>query len=333
MANKKITNIFDSALQMTVDTEQKYMAGDETCFTDNKILANVKTQVAAMVPEAELNVSTTVYNWTQVFCFDVEYRLTYKNIYGNKQGFSIKLTYERTTNECDKYTISLVAEHPRSTYWDALPMPNKAKAFRGKAVPSSSDKSMTFIDPPAELVRDFVNALVTPNRRKALREYIDNAKAAAMESANTKNMLDIESIDILPEIEQITRKFYMGIPEVIDKPNQRRIRLLLGQYSCSLELVMYKNFMEFGIHSGSDYNSDDFVTNFIRLLKCSLASYKIDIGTQIGYDQKELVFDMVRRIGECYKAVYMSMGFETWRGVDKKWKMNPDNEQEILIEI
>ena len=323
MASKKITNIFDSALQTTIDTEQKYIAGDETCFTDNKILANVKSQVAAMVPEAELSAHVSVYTWTQTFCYDAEYTLFYKNIYGNKQGFSIKLTYERATNKCDKYTISLVAELPKSTYWDALPMPNKAKAFRGKAVPSSSDKSMTFIDPPAELVRDFVNALVTPNRRKALREYIGDAKAAAMESANTKNMLDIESIDILPEIEQITRKFYMGIPEVIDKPNQRRIRLMSGQYRCALELVMYKDFMEFGIHSGTDYNSDDFATNFIRMLKCSLANYNIDIGTQIRYDQKELVFDMVRRFGECYKAVYLALGFETWRDIDKKWKKNP----------
>lgn len=94
MANKLITNIFDSALQTYVDDSKKYEAGNETCFTNNKIIAAVKSQVAAMVPEAELKTSATVSEWTNVFCFEMEYRLTYKNIYSHMRGFYIRLAKE-----------------------------------------------------------------------------------------------------------------------------------------------------------------------------------------------------------------------------------------------
>lgn len=326
MANKKITNIFDSALQMTIDTEQKFIAGDETCFTDNKILANVKTQVAAMVPEAELNISTSSYSWTQVFCFDVEYRLTYKNIYGHIQGFSVKVMYEKCTNESDKYTIGLTAPSDRCG-WDGIALPNKAKAYTGKATNYRlHDKSLTFYDPSEELVKGFVNALVTPNRRKAIQQFINDAKKYAIESANTKNMLDIESIDVVPVLDQLARKACMGIPEIVDEPNCRKVVLLKGQYGCKLEVDMYKDYMQFSLTNGSDYNSDHFDTNFIRLLNGHFGQYNIDISTHVPYDKKELLFDMMKRICECYQKTRFLIGYDAWFGMDNMWKRNPDKE-------
>ena len=326
MANKLITNIFDSALQTYVDDSKKYEAGNETCFTNNKIIAAVKSQVAAMVPEAELKTSATVSEWTNVFCFEMEYRLTYKNIYSHMRGFYIGLAYERTVNDCDKYTVSL-SNFTENHGWERIAFPNKAEAFRIKAAPSRSyDKSLTFYDPSEELIKGFVNALVTPNRRRAFQQFINDDKKDAIVSSNTKNMLDIESIEIIPELERITKDACMGIPEVIDEPNCRKIMLLRGQYGCRIELAMFKDFMRFNITHGSDYNTDHFDTNFIRLLNGHFGQFNIDLGISVPYDKKEQVFDMLKRIGDCYKKTRFLIGYDAWYGLDDMWKMNPNKE-------
>ena len=171
MARITITNQFDPSLQMQVDDSRKFDLGSTTDFTDNKMISVIKKTVANMVPEAQLRASTSFESWSRVFCYTLGFKVFYKGINDNEEGFKIKVEFSKCQN-CDKYKIGFETPVVKRGWVDML-LPNKAKAYRTKAnYAMSSDQYLTFYDPSEETIKGFINAMITPNRRKALQEFI-----------------------------------------------------------------------------------------------------------------------------------------------------------------
>lgn len=320
-----ITNQFDPSLQLRIDDKKEFDLGSTADFTDNKMISVIKKTIADMVPEAQLRVSNSFEAWTRCFCYTMEFKVFYEDVNDNVDGFKIKVEFSKGQN-CDKYKIGF--EVPViSRGWSDMRLPNKAKAYCTKANPvASTDKRLAFYDPSEETIKGFLNALITPNRRKALQEFINTAKKDAMESANTKNLLDIETMDIIPELEAICSKYSMGKPDIVEEAYCRKVLFINGEYGAKFYLNLYKDYMAFEITKGSDYIGDRFDTSFIRMLKVFFTHSNLDIATHIPYDKKEQVFDMLARIGTIYQKTRFLMNYETWYNVDPMWKRNPDKE-------
>ena len=325
MAIITITNQFDPSLQLRIDDEKKFDLGSTADFTDNKMISVIKKTIADMVPETQLKLSNSFETWSRFFCYTIEFKVFYEDINNNEDGFKIKVEFSKGQN-CDKYKIGFEAPFVNRG-WIDMPLPNKAKAYRTKAnSAASTDKRLVFYDPSEETIKGFLNAMITPNRRKALREFINIAKKDAMESANTKNLLDIETMDIIPELEAICSKYSMGKPDIVEEAYCRKVLFINGEYSTKFYLNLYKDYMAFDITKGADYVSDKFDTNFVRLLKGFFAHSNLDIATHIPYDKKEQVFDMLTRIGTIYQKTRFLMNYDAWYNVDPMWKRNPDKE-------
>lgn len=320
-----ITNQFDPSLQLRIDDKKEFDLGSTADFTDNKMISVIKKTIADMVPEAQLKVSNSFEAWSRIFCYTMEFKVFYEDVNDNEDGFRIKVGFSKGQNY-DKYKIGF--EVPViSRGWSDMRLPNKAKAYRTKANPvASTDKRLAFYDPSEETIKGFLNALITPNRRKALQEFINTAKKDAMESANTKNLLDIETMDIIPELETICSKYSMGKPDIVEEAYCRKVLFINGEYGAKFYLNLYKDYMAFEITKGSDYIGDRFDTSFIRLLKVFFTHSNLDIATHIPYDKKEQVYDMLTRIGNIYQKTRFLMNYETWYNVDPMWKRNPDKE-------
>lgn len=328
MARIKITNQFDPSLQLTIDDEKKYDIGSPADFTDNKMLPVIKKTIAAMVPEAQLKVSIEFENWIRYFNYTMQFKVFYTGVNGNDEGFNIKVEYGKCPN-CDKYKIGFETPVARRGWVDTM-LPNKAKAYRTRTTANystSSEQYLTFYDPSEETIKGFLNAMITPNRRKALQEFINTAKKDAMESANVKNLLDIETMDVIPEIETICSKYSFGKPTIEDEAYCRSAIFIRGEYGAKFSLNMYKEYMAFEITKGADYVSDKFDTNFLRLIKGFLGHSNIDLATHIPYDKKEQVYDMLKRIGNIYQKTRFLMNYESWYELDPIWKRNPNKEE------
>lgn len=325
MAYITITNQFDPSLQLRLDDKKEFDLGSTADFTDNKMISVIKKTIADMVPEAQLKVSNCFETWARCFCYTMEFKVFYKDINDNEDGFRIKVEFSKGQN-CDKYKIGF--EVPVvNRGWRDMPLPNKAKAYRTNANPvMSAEKRLVFYDPSEETIKGFLNAMITPNRRKALQGFINIAKKDAMESANTKNLLDIETMDIIPELEAICSKYSMGKPEIVEEAYCRKVLFINGEYGAKFYLNLYKDYMAFEITKGSDYIGDRFDTSFIRMLKVFFTHSNLDIATHIPYDKKEQVFDMLTRIGNIYQKTRFLMNYEAWYNVDPMWKRNPDKE-------
>lgn len=325
MACIMITNQFDPSLQLRIDDKKKFDLGSTADFTDNKMISVIKKTIADMVPEAQLKVSNSFEAWSRIFCYTMEFKVFYEDVNDNVDGFKIKVEFSKGQN-CDKYKIGFEAPFVNRG-WIDMPFPNKAKAYRTKANSvASTDKRLVFYDPSEETIKGFLNAMITPNRRKALREFIKTAKKDAMESANTKNLLDIETMDIIPELEAICSKYSMGKPEIVEEAYCRKVLFINGEYGAKFYLNLYKDYMAFEITKGFDYIGDRFDTSFIRMLKVFFTHSNLDIATHIPYDKKEQVFDMLTRIGTIYQKTRFLMNYEAWYNVDPMWKRNPDKE-------
>ena len=325
MAIIMITNQFDPSLQLRIDDEKKFDLGSTADFTDNKMISVIKKTIADMVPEAQLKLSNSFETWSRVFCYTMEFKVFYKGVNDNEDGFKIKVEFSKGQN-CDKYKIGF--EVPVvSRGWRDMPLPNKAKAYRTNANSAvSTDKRLVFYDPSEETIKGFLNAMITPNRRKALQEFIKIAKSDMMESANTKNLLDIETMDIIPELEAICSKYSMGKPDIVEEAYYRKVIFINGEYGTKFYLNLFKEYMELNITMGAEYTSNKFDTNFIRLLKGFFTNSNLDISTHIPYDKKEQVFDMLTRIGTIYQKTRFLVNYESWYNVDPMWKRNPDKE-------
>lgn len=329
MAYIRTPNNFDPEITMSVDTDRQYDVGDPSCFTGNKMIADIKKWVAALVPGATVGVCVSGYGWSSSFAFDVEYSVFHRNIYSVNQGFRIKVTYCKQTSDGDRYTFYLL-EYSAKAGWHDIYLPNKAKAFLKEASASTnylqnSDRHIIFVNPPVETIKKFVDALITPNRRKALTNFIEEDHKWAMEAANAKNLIAIEAMDVEPVVKELCKKYYMGIPAIEETPNCRQIIILSGQYGAKLKLLLYKEHMQFDIMHGSDYTSDRFEANFIRMLYGYLEYTNLDIRTQIKYADKDKVFELLRRIGEFYKQTRLA-SYALDNKIDAVWKRNPDKE-------
>lgn len=321
----KIVNRFDPSMTATVNTGAVYEAGGNECFTDNEVIADVKRYIVEAVPDAEPEVYTSMAVWTRNYVYDVEYKVLYKDLYGIAAGFIVKLQYGKQMDGTERYTFSM-EEYDTNMCRREIPLPNRAKAFRSRTgVPQNNPKQLTFCDPGKELVKEFVEAMITPNRRKAFADFAAADRENRLEDANTKNLLDIESMDILPEFEKITRDAAMGLPETTDLPNRREIWLFRGTYGAGISLEMYKAYMCFRLDRGSDRNAEGFDTVFIRLLHEIVSRSNIDITAHLEYNDtgRAMAFDMARRIGQCYRDVKYRMMFGMWEGIMKEWKRNP----------
>ena len=71
MAYIRTPNNFDPEITMSMDTDREYNVGDPTCFTDNKMIADIKKWTTALVPGATVGVSVSGYGWSSSFAFDV----------------------------------------------------------------------------------------------------------------------------------------------------------------------------------------------------------------------------------------------------------------------
>lgn len=324
MACITITNQFDPSLQMRIDDKKEFDLGSTADFTDNKMISVIKKTIADMVPEAQLNVSNCFEAWTRFFCYTMEFKVFYKGVNDDEEGFKIKVGFTKG-QDSDKYRIGFKVPTVKRG-WVDMPLPNKAKAYRIKANYASTAQCLEFYDPSEETVKGFINALITPNRRKALQEFINTAKKDALESANTKNLLDIETMDVIPELEAISRKYSMGKPDIVEEAYYRKVVFIVGEYGARFKLNMYKEYMAFDITMGAEYTSNMFDTNFIRLLNGFLANSNIDIATHIPYDKKERVYDMLERIGTIYQKTRFLVNYETWYNLDPMWKRNPNKE-------
>lgn len=329
MACIRTPNNFDPEITMSVDPDHKYDVGDPSCFTDNKMIADIKKWATALVPGATVGVGVTSYGWSSSFAFDAEYSVFHKNIYAVVHGFRIKVTYCKETTGGDRYTFYLL-EYSAKAGWHDIYLPNKAKAFLKEASASTnyrqdSDKHIIFVNPAAETIKKLVDAMITPNRRKALTNFIEEDHKWAMEAANAKNLIAIEAMDIEPTVKELCMKYYMGIPAIEETPNCRQIILLSGQYGTKLKLLLYKEHMQFDITHGSDYTTDSFESNFIRMLYGYLEYTKLDIRTQIKYADKDKTFELLRRIGEFYKQTRLAT-YALDNKIDTVWKRNPVKE-------
>ena len=326
MARITITNQFDPSLQMQIDDSRQFDVGSPTDFTDNKMISVIKKTVANMVPEAQLKMTINYESWSRVFCYTMTFKVFYLGVNGNEEGFKIKVEFSKCPN-CNKYKIWFETPDIKRC-WRETPLPNKAKAYRTMANHSvSSDKCLVFYDPSEKTINGFLNAMITPNRRKALQEFINTTKKDAMESANTKNLLDIETMDVIPELERISSKYSMGIPEIVEEAYSRTVIFIRGEYGAKFCLSMYKEYMAFDLTKGADYVSDKFDTNFIRLLKGFFGHSNIDTATHIPYDKKEQVYDMLTRIGTIYQKTRFLVNYESWYNLDPMWKRNPNKEE------
>lgn len=325
MAYITITNQFDPSLQLRLYDKKELDLGSTADFTDNKMISVIKKTIADMVPEAQLKVSNCFETWARCFCYTMEFKVFYKDINDNEDGFRIKVEFSKGQN-CDKYKIGF--EVPVvNRGWRDMPLPNKAKAYRTKAnYAASSDQRLIFYDPSEETIKGFLDAMITPNRRKALREFIKTAKSDMMESANTKNLLDIETMDIIPELEAICSKYSMGKPDIVEEAYCRKVLFINGEYGTKFYLNLFKEYMELNITMGAEYTSNKFDTNFIRLLKGFFTNSNLDISTHIPYDKKEQVYDMLTRIGTIYQKTRFLVNYESWYNVDPMWKRNPNKE-------
>lgn len=324
MACITITNQFDPSLQMRIDDKKEFDLGSTADFTDNKMLPVIKKTIADMVPEAELKIATDIETWVMYFNYNMVFKVFYKGVNDNEEGFRIKVEYTKGQN-CDKYKIGFEAPVVKRG-WVTMPLPNKAKVYRTQANASSSDQRIMFYDPSEETIKGFINAMITPNRRKALQEFIATAKKDALESANTKNLLDIETMDIIPELEAICRKYSLGKPNIEDEAYYRKVVFLRGEYGVKFSLNLYKEYMAFDITKGADYVSDKFDTNFVRLMKGFFTHSNIDTSTHIPYSKKEQVYDMLKRIGNIYQKTRFLVNYESWYDLDPIWKRNPNRE-------
>lgn len=329
MAYIRTPNNFDPEIAMSLDTDRQYDVGDPSCFTDNKMIADIKKWTASFVPGATVGVSVSGYGWSSSFAFDVEYSVFHKNIYAVDQGFRIKVTYCKETSGGDRYTFYLM-EYSAKAGWHDIYLPNKAKAFLKEASASThylqnSDKHLIFVNPAAETIKKFVDAMITPNRRKALTNFIEEDHKWAMEAANAKNLIAIEAMDVEPVVKELCMKYYMGIPTIEETPNCRQIILLSGQYGAKLKLLLFKEHMQFDITHGSDYTSDRFETNFIKMLYGHLEYTNLDIRTQIKYADKDKVFELLGRIGDLYKQTRLAT-YALDHNIDPVWKRNPGKE-------
>lgn len=325
MAIIMITNQFDPSLQLRIDDKKEFDLGSTADFTDNKMISVIKKTIADMVPEAQLEVSNCFEAWTRFFCYTMEFKVFYKGVNDNVDGFKINVEFSKGQN-CDKYKIGFKVPVVNRG-WIDMTLPNKAKAYRTKANPAvSSDKRLVFYDPSEETIKGFLNAMITPNRRKALQEFINTAKKDAMESANTKNLLDIETMDIIPELETICSKYSMGNPEIVEEAYCRKVLFINGEYGTKFYLNLYKEYMVFNMTCSDYYMGDKFDTSFIRLLKVFFTHSNLDISTHIPYDKKEQVYDMLTRIGTIYQKTRFLVNYESWYNVDPMWKRNPDKE-------
>ena len=325
MACITITNQFDPSLQMLIDDKKEYDFGSTVDFTDNKLIPVIKKTIADMVPEALFRISTNFESWPRFFCYTIEFKVFYKGVNDDEEGFRIKVEFSKGQN-CDKYKIGFETPVVNRGWIDTL-LPNKAKAYRTKAnYAMSSDKRLVFYDPSEETIKGFLNAMITPNRRKTLQEFIETAKKDAMESANTKNLLDIETMDIIPELETICSKYSMGKPDIVEEAYYRKVIFLSGEYGARFYLNLYKDYMAFELTKGGEYVSDKFDVNFIRLLRGFFMNSNIDSATHIPYDKKEQVYDMLTRIGTIYQKTRFLVNYETWFNLDPMWKRNPNKE-------
>lgn len=325
MAHITLINQFDPTLQLQVDDSRKFDLGSTADFTDNKMISVIKKTITNMVPEAQLKMSNSFEAWTRFFCYTIGFKVFYTGVNGDVEGFKINVEFTKGQN-CDKYKIGF--EVPVvNRGWRDMPLPNKAKAYRTKAnYAASSDQRLVFYDPSEETIKGFLNAMITPNRRKALQEFIKTAKSDMMESANTKNLLDIETMDIIPELEAICSKYSMGKPDIVEEAYCRKVLFINGEYGAKFYLNLYKDYMALDITRGSDYIGDRFDTSFIRLLRGFFVHSNLDIATHIPYDKKEQVFDMLKRIGTIYQKTRFLVNYEAWYDVDPMWKRNPDKE-------
>lgn len=325
MAYITLTNKFDPSITMEYDDEKHYDYGTTANFTDNKMIAVIKKKIGELVPDASYKVTTEMETWSNLFSYKMDFKVFRKNVNNIETGFTVKLEY--SIGQREKYKLWFEAPVPKRDGWKETMLPNKARAFIKFANPTlSSNQRMAFYDPKEDTIMGFIDAMITPNRREALKKYIETDKKDLMESANTKNLLDIETMDIIPELEAVCSKCWMGMPSIEDEAYCRKAILIQSEWGASFKLMMYKEYMKFELTRGADYVSDKFDTNFLRMLKGFLDKSNIDINTHIPYDKKELVYDMLQRIGTIYQKTWSAMHYEAWGKIATEWKRNPNRE-------
>ena len=333
MASHVYSNKFDPSLKLYCDSDRylNLTVGSVADFTDNRIIYDVQRAIQKIAPDVQLEIDTSVHSWTSVFSYDVTYKLFKEGVYGTTAGLKLCLEFnknnrineERKTVTSDYYKVELCACNA-SNNWSPVPLTNKAKKLLCKdEIYQKNNHGIGLRDPSSATILRVIDAMITVPRRQAFRDFVDTDKKNRMESENTKNLIEIESMDIIPELEKISKDTYMGIPDVVTEPSSKRVIFLKGGYGGSLELVMYKDYMIFRLHKGVD-SDNGFNISFIRMLLGMLETNNIYLPTHIPYSEKETAFDMLKRIGDCYGKTRFLLGCEAWAGLDDKWKRNPN---------
>lgn len=326
-------NKFDPSLTLYCAPGDSWTVGSIADFTDNRIIYDVQMAIQKIAPDVQVEIGTSVHSWTSGFSYDVTYKLFREGVYGTTAGLKLCLEFYKNNriNEegkpvpSDYYKIDLIACNATNN-WSPVPLTNKAKSFLGKTgIRQKGNHSLDLCDPSSDTILRVINAMITVPRRQAFRDFVDADKKNRMEAENTKNLIEIESMDIIPELEKISADTYMGIPDVVTEPSCKRVIFLSGGYGSSFELVMFKDYMIFRIqNTGTSYTDNGFSSSFIRMLSGMLEAHNIYLSTHIPYSEKESAFDMIKRIGNCYAKTRFLLGRDAWAGLDVKWKRNPN---------
>lgn len=328
------SNKFDPSLKLYCDPDRYLTVGSIADFTDNRIIYDVQMAIQKIAPDVQLIIGTDVHSWTTGFSYDVSYKLFMEGVYGTTAGLKLCLEFSKNNrvNEegkpvpSDYYRVELHACNA-SHNWSPVPLTNKAKNFLDakNGIFQRNNHGLDLRDPSSDTIIRVIDAMITAPRRQAFRDFVDADKKNRMDAENTKNLIEIESMDIIPELEKISKDTYMGIPDVIAEPSSKRVVFLTGGYGGSLELAMYKDHMLFRLHTGGTHSTDNgFNINFIRMLSGMLEAHNIYLSTHIPYSEKETAYDMLKRIGDCYGKTRFLLGCDAWRGLDDKWKRNPN---------
>jgi len=332
MASAQCSNKFDPSLKLYYDPDRYLTVGSIADFTDNRIIYDVQMAIQKIAPDVQVEIGTSVHSWTTGFSYDVIYKLYRRGIYGTTAGLKLCLEFSKINRmvegqkvESDYYKVELLACNA-SNNWSPVPLTNKAKNFLGKnGIYQRNNNGIELRAPSSDTIVRVIDAMITAPRRQAFRDFVDTDKKNMLEAENTKNLIEIESMDIIPELEKISKDTYMGIPDVIAEPSSKRIIFLKGGYGGSFELTMYKDYMIFRLHTGgTNYTDNGFNISFIRMMTGMLEAHNIYLSTHIPYSEKETAFDMLKRIGECYSKTRFLLGCEAWAGLDDKWKRNPN---------
>ena len=276
MASHVYSNKFDSSLKLYCDQDSylNLAVGSIADFTDNRIIYDVQMAIQKIAPDVQLEIYTSVHWWTSVFSYDITYKLYREGVYGTTAGLKLCLEFNKNNrrNEegkivaSDYYKVELCACNA-SNNWSPVPLTNKAKNLLNNEIYQKNNHGIGLRDPSSETILRVIDAMITGPRRQAFRDFVDTDKKNRLEAENTKNLIEIESMDIIPELEKISKDTYMGIPDVVTEASSKRVIFLRGGYGGSFELVMHKDYMIFRLQpGGNNYSENGFNISFIRML-------------------------------------------------------------------